>query len=198
MLFNVEYFSQLALNLIGNMGYVGVIIGTVFLPSEVILPLAGFAVFHGKMNLIGVTLAAGVGDVLGSLIVYFIAYKGGRPLLENYGRYVFISHQNLDEADKWFDKYGPEAVFICKFLPLMGRFISLPAGIATMNIKKFILYTFIGSLPFAFVLVYSGYKLGPHIQVLKGYIHTGEILVLIGIIGIILYIIYKHKHKLNM
>ncbi len=197
MFVNIEQFSNLALNMIGALGYVGVFIGTVFLPSEVILPLAGVAVFHGKMNLVGVTLVAAASDVLGSFVVYFIAYKGGRPLLEKYGRYVFIDHQSLDEADKWFDKYGPEAVLICKFLPLMGRFISLPAGIAGMNLKKFILYTFVGSLPFAFVLVYSGYKLGPHIHILTGYIHTGTILVLIGVVAVLLYIIYKHKHKLN-
>lgn len=190
-----EPLINLALNLIGTFGYLGVSIGTAFFPSEMIMPFAGIAVFQGKMTLWGITVAAALGDVLGSLIVYFVAYKGGRPLVEKYGKYVFIGHSELDQADRWFERYGHEAVLISKLLPLMGRFISLPAGITRMNLKKFIIYTFLGSLPFAFVLGYLGVKLGQNWHITTGYFHIFDVIVVIGIIGTLTYIIYKKKQN---
>jgi membrane protein DedA with SNARE-associated domain len=146
------YFSNLAINLVGTFGYCGVIIGTAFFPSEIIMPLAGIAVSQGKMTLWGIIGAAILGDVSGALIIYSIAYIGGRPLIEKYGKYILIDHNKLEQADTWFEKYGPEAVLISKLLPIMGRVISVPAGIAKMSLKKFIIYTFIGTLPFAITL----------------------------------------------
>ncbi len=87
--------------------------------------------------------------------------------MEKYGRYIFISPGELDQADKWFEKYGHEAVFISKLIPIMGRFISWPAGIARMDLKKFIIYTFVGSLPFAFVSGYLGVILGHNWHIVK-------------------------------
>ena len=187
----IESSSNLAIDLVGSFGYLGVFIGTAFLPSEIIMPLAGLAVSQGKMTLWGITLAAALGDVLGSLIIYFVSYKGGRPLVQKYGKYLFVSHEELDQADAWFEKYGHEAVLISKLLPIMGRFISWPAGITKMNLKKFIIYTFIGSLPFAFILGYLGVKLGHNWNIIKGYFHIMDIIVLMGLIGITIYIIYK-------
>ena len=190
----VENYGYLALDLVGKLGYLGIVIGTSFLPSEVIMPLAGFAVSQGKLNLVGITLAAALGDVIGSLIVYFIADFGGRPLLEKYGKFVFISHSRLEQADIWFEKYGSEAVLISKLLPIMGRFISLPAGIAKMDIKKFIIYTFFGSIPFAFVLGYLGFKLGKNLHIIRQYFHIIDIMVLIGLLGLLIYyIIFKKR-----
>jgi len=189
----LESLSILAINLIENLGYLGIMLGTAFFPSEVTMPLAGIAVSQGKMTLWGITLAAATGDVLGSLIVYFVALKGGRPLVKKYGKYIFISTDDLDHADKWFEKYGHEAVFISKLLPIMGRFISWPAGIARMDLKKFIIYTFVGSLPFALVLGYLGVILGHNWNIVNGYLHAFNIVVVIGLIGILLYLIYKKK-----
>lgn len=186
------YFGNLAVNLVGTFGYCGIVIGTAFFPSEIIMPLAGFAVSQGKMTLWGIILAAVLGDVLGALIVYFVAYIGGRPLLEKYGRYIFISHGKLEQADAWFEKYGPEAVLISKLLPIVGRVISVPAGIAKMSLKKFIIYTFMGALPFAFALGYLGVQLGIKWHIIKEYFHTFDILmVIIVFTGILAYIIYK-------
>ena len=190
----IENYSHLAMQLVGTLGYLGIIMGTAFLPSEVIMPLAGLAVSQGKMTLWGITIAAAIGDVIGSLIVYSIADFGGRPLLEKYGKFIFISHSRLEQADIWFEKYGSEAVLISKLLPIMGRIISLPAGIAKMDLKKFIIYTFFGSLPFAFVLGYLGYKLGKNWQIIRQYFHIVDIAVIIGLIAIlIVYIIYRKK-----
>ena len=186
------YSGNLAISLVKTFGYWGIFIGTAFFPSEIIIPLAGVAVPQGKMTLWGITLAAASGDVLGSLIVYFVAYIGGRPLLEKYGKYIFINHNKLEQADVWFEKYGPEAVLISKLLPIMGRVISVPAGITKMSLKKFIIYTFLGSLPLAFALGYLGVQLGTNWPIIKEYFHTLDIvIIIIGFIGILTYIIYK-------
>ncbi len=188
------YFGNLAVNLIGTLGYFGVAIGTAFFPSEIIMPLAGVAVSHGKMTLWGIIAAAIIGDVSGALIIYSIAYIGGRPLMEKYGRYILIDHDKLEQADSWFEKYGPEAVLISKLLPIMGRVISVPAGIAKMSLKKFIVYTFIGTVPFAVTLGYLGVQLGIKWPVIKEYLDTWDIIIVaIVFVGILSYLIYKKR-----
>lgn len=188
------YFGNLAVNLIGTLGYLGVAIGTAFFPSEIIMPLAGVAVSHGKMTLWGIIAAAIIGDVSGALIIYFIAYIGGRPLMEKYGKYILIDHDKLEQADAWFEKYGPEAVLISKLIPIMGRVISVPAGIAKMSLKKFIIYTFIGTVPFAVTLGYLGVQLGIKWPVIKEYLDKGDIVIVtVVFIGILSYLIYKRR-----
>ena len=188
------YFGNLAVNLIGTLGYLGVAIGTAFFPSEIIMPLAGVAVSHGKMTLWGIIAAAIIGDVSGALIIYSIAYIGGRPLMEKYGKYILIDHDKLEQADAWFEKYGPEAVLISKLLPIMGRVISVPAGIAKMSLKKFIIYTFIGTVPFAVTLGYLGVQLGIKWPVIKEYLDTWDIVIVaVVFIGILSYLIYKRR-----
>ena len=194
MIDTAAYFSNLAINLVGTFGYCGVIIGTAFFPSEIIMPLAGIAVSQGKMTLWGIIGAAILGDVSGALIIYSIAYIGGRPLIEKYGKYILIDHNKLEQADTWFEKYGPEAVLISKLLPIMGRVISVPAGIAKMSLKKFIIYTFIGTLPFAITLGYLGVQLGVKWPIIKEYLDTWDILIVTAVfIGILAYILYKKR-----
>ena len=195
----VESVSNLVIYLIENLGYWGIFIGMTLesacipLPSEVIMSFAGFAVFQGKMTLLGITLVGALGNLFGSLIAYFVGLKGGRPLLEKYGKYILISHDKLDLADAWFEKYGHEAVLISRVLPIIRTFISLPAGIARMNLKKFIIYTFFGSLPWVFTLGFIGVQLGSKWDIIKGYFHILDIIVVISIIGFITYLIYKYK-----
>ena len=199
--------SDFAINLIGNLGYWGVFIGMTLesacipIPSEIIMPFSGFVVWQGttNMTLIGITIIGALGNLLGSIIAYFVGLKGGRPLLEKYGKYLLITHSKLELADKWFFKYGGKAVLISRFLPIIRTFISLPAGIAGMDLKKFITYTFIGSLPWCFALGYFGIKLGQNWGIIEGYFHILDIIIEIGILGIILYLIYKYagKSKLN-
>ena len=195
--------SNFVINLIGNLGYWGVFIGMTLesacipIPSEIIMPFSGFVVWQGNTNmtLIGITLVGTIGNLAGSLITYFVGLNGGRPLLEKYGKYLLITQSKLDLADKWFFKYGGEAVLISRFLPIIRTFISLPAGIAHMDLKKFILYTFIGSLLWSFALGYFGTQLGPNWGIIQGYFHILDIIVEIGILGIIVYLIYKYARN---
>ncbi len=199
----VEFLSLFVINIIGSLGYWGVFIGMTFesacipLPSEIIMTFSGFVVWQGNTNMTlwGITLVGALGNLFGSLIAYFVGWKGGRPLLEKYGKYIFITHENLETADKWFDKYGYEAVLISRVLPGIRTFISLPAGITHMNLKKFIIYTFLGSLPWCFVLGYIGVQLGPRWDIISQYFHILDIIVIIGLIGLIGYMIYKYKYK---
>ncbi|WP_321421283.1 DedA family protein [uncultured Methanobacterium sp.] len=194
----VEYIVNLAIHLIEILGYWGVFLGMTLesacipLPSEIIMPFAGFVVYEGKMSLIGITIVGALGNLFGSLIAYFIGFKGGRPFLEKYGKYIFITHKRLEMADNWFEKYGHEAVLISRVLPIMRTFISLPAGIAHMDLKKFITYTFLGSLPWCFVLGYIGYQLGPRWDLIRGYFHILDVIVIMGIIGVLFYLLYRH------
>lgn len=188
------YFGNLAVNIVGTFGYFGVVIGTAFFPSEIIMPLAGVAVSQGKMTLWGIIAAAIIGDVSGALIIYGIAYIGGRPLMEKYGKYILIDQDKLEQADAWFEKYGPEAVLISKLLPIMGRVISVPAGITKMSLKKFVTYTFIGTLPFAVTLGYLGVQLGIKWPIIKEYLDTWDIIIVtVVFISILVYLIYKKR-----
>ena len=195
----VEYVSNLAIYLIEILGYWGVFIGMTLesacipLPSEIIMPFAGFVVYEGKMSLIGITIVGALGNLFGSLIAYFVGLKGGRPFLEKYGKYILITRNRLEMADEWFEKYGHEAVLISRVLPGIRTFISLPAGIVHMDLKKFIIYTFLGSLPWCFVLGYLGVQLGPKWDTIKGYFHVLDVIVIVGIVGVCVYLLYKHK-----
>lgn len=192
-----ETLMNLTINLIQNMGYWGIFIGMsvnmtgIELPSEVIMPLAGFAVFQGKMTLLGITLVASTAEVLGALVVYFIALKGGRPFLDKYGKYFLITPSKLDRSDKWFKKYGPEIVLIGRCIPMVRKLVTIPAGIARMDLKKFILYTFLGSLPYAFILGYIGFLLGPNWNIIENYSSQYDKIIYIGIIAVAAYIVYK-------
>jgi membrane protein DedA with SNARE-associated domain len=197
----IETVSEFAIYLIESLGYWGVFIGMTIesacipLPSEVIMPLAGFVAYEGKMSLIGITIVGAVGNLVGSWIAYFVGLKGGRPFLEKYGKYFLISHNKLDMAHDWFERYGHEAVLISRVLPVIRTFISLPAGIAEMDFKKFTIYTFLGSLPWCFALGYIGFILGPNWSVIEKYFRYMDIIIVIGVIIIAAYWIYKYWYK---
>ena len=199
----LENLSNLAIYLINSLGYWGVFIAMTVesacipLPSEITMPFSGFIVYQGttNMTLIGITIVGALGNLFGSLIAYYVSLIGGRPLLEKYGKYVFITHNKLELADKWFEKYGYEAVFISRLLPIIRTFISLPAGITHMDLKKFVTYTFLGSLPWCFALAYLGLMLGPHWEIIKTYFHILDYFVVLGIVIVVGYLVYKYKFK---
>jgi membrane protein DedA with SNARE-associated domain len=197
----IETVTNFAIYLIENLGYWGVFIGMTIesacipLPSEVIMPLAGYVAYEGKMSLIGITIVGAVGNLLGSWIAYFVGLKGGRPFLEKYGKYVLISHRKLEMSHDWFDRYGHEAVLISRVLPVIRTFISLPAGIAEMDFKKFTLYTLLGSIPWCFALGYIGYILGPNWNTIEKYFRYMDIIVVIGVIFVVAYLIYEYWYK---
>jgi membrane protein DedA with SNARE-associated domain len=132
------------------------------IPSEVIMPFAGYKLGHGWMDLVILATVASLASNLGSIPAYYLGAKGGRPMVERYGRFILLNRHDLDLADRFFAKFGSIAVLIGRMLPIVRTFIAFPAGIAKMNQVRFHIYTFIGSWPWCFVLAYIGMKLGDH------------------------------------
>lgn len=196
-----DFLSQTAINLIESLGYYGIFLGMTIesacipLPSEIIMPFAGFVVWEGKMTLWGITLVGALGNLFGSLIAYYVGLKGGRPLLEKYGKYILISKSKLNMADEWFEKYGHETVLIGRMLPGVRTFISLPAGVTQMDLKKFIIYTLIGSLPWCFILGYIGVLMGPQWDKIRGYMHMFDLIVGICVVAFLAYLLYHYRGK---
>jgi membrane protein DedA with SNARE-associated domain len=165
----VDIFTWLAsivIQIISETGYLGITVlmalesACIPIPSEIIMPFSGFLVFKGQFMLWLVVILGAMGNLIGSIAAYLVGYYGGRPLVEKYGKYILISHHDLDLADKWFRRYGESTVFFSRLLPIIRTFISLPAGISRMNFKKFSFYTLAGSLPWSFALTYAGLILG--------------------------------------
>jgi membrane protein DedA with SNARE-associated domain len=162
----IELLSWFIVATISRLGYAGVVLlmaiesACIPLPSEIIMPFSGALVARGEFNLWLVGLAGAFGCVLGSLVAYWVGMYGGRPLAEKYGRYLLVSRHDLDLADRWFDRFGEVIVFASRLLPAIRTFIAFPAGVARMNLKKFVIYTFAGSLPWCLGLAYVGQRLG--------------------------------------
>ncbi len=166
------------------------------LPSEVIMPFAGSLVADGHLNLFQVGLAGAMGCVLGSIPAYYLGQFGGRPVIERWGKYVLISQRDLDTADRLFSKYGERIVFIARLLPVVRTFIAFPAGVARMNMGRFLLYTFAGSLPWCLGLAYVGEKLGQHWEALKPIFHASDGVIAALFFGGAAFWIWRHfKHR---
>lgn len=187
---------------ISTLGYGGIVIlmaiesACIPLPSEVIMPFSGFLVFDGRFNLWLIALAGAVGCVVGSIVAYWVGMYGGRPLIEKYGKYILISHHDLDLADRWFKKHGDAAIFFSRLLPVIRTYISFPAGIARMRFWHFIAYTFVGSYIWSLGLGYVGLKLGENWEGLKNYFHGADYVILGLIILGIIFWVYRHvKHR---
>src|ERR1051325_5990330 len=162
----IEILSAFIVATISTLGYAGIVLlmaiesACIPLPSEIIMPFSGYLVYTGRFNIWLVSIAGAFGCVVGSLVAYWVGMNGGRPLIEKYGKFILLSKHDLDLADRWFDRFGEAIVFISRLLPAIRTFIAFPAGGARMNLKKFIIYTFAGSLPWCLGLAYVGQKLG--------------------------------------
>jgi membrane protein DedA with SNARE-associated domain len=192
-------FIVATISMLGYSGVIAIESACIPLPSEIIMPFAGYLVSRGEMNLWLVGIAGAVGCVLGSLVAYWAGMYGGRPFIEKYGRYVLLSRHDLDIADRWFAKYGELIVFTARLLPAIRTFIAFPAGVARMNLTRFCIYTFAGSLPWCIGLAYAGQKLGEQWdkdETLKTWFHRFDFV--IGIIGLLLvgWWVWRHiKHS---
>lgn len=201
----ITILSHFIVATISAMGYGGVVLlmaiesACIPLPSEIIMPFSGYLVSTGELNLWGVSIAGAVGCVLGSLVAYWVGMYGGRPFIEKYGRFILLSRHDLDIADRWFAKYGEVIVFVSRLLPAIRTFIAFPAGVARMNLTRFVIYTFAGSLPWCLALAYVGQKLGEQWDKdprLKTWFHRFDFL--IGIAGVLFvaWWIWRHvKHS---
>lgn len=165
------------------------------IPSEIIMPFSGFLVFQQQFNFWLVVLCGTLGNLIGSILAYWIGLYGGRPFIERYGKYFLFSYHDLDVADRWFNKYGQATVFFSRLLPVIRTFISLPAGIARMNFAKFSFYTLLGCLTWSIFLTYVGFKMGEHWMSIERYFHKFDYL--IGGLIILFIILWIYRHTKN-
>ena len=194
----ITLLSRFVINTISTLGYAGILVtmaiesACIPLPSEIIMPFSGYLVTTGQFTMLGVTLAGAVGNVIGSIVAYYAGVWGGRPFVERYGPYFLMSHRDLDIADRWFAKYGEAAVFFSRMLPVIRTFISLPAGIAKMHFPRFVLLTFIGSIPWCYGLAYIGVQMGRRWDQLREYFHEFDIIIGLLIALAIGYFVWSH------
>lgn len=165
-------------------------------PSEIIMPFSGFLVWSEKLAWWPVIMWGTVGNLAGSLIAYYIGRYGGRAFILKYGKYILISSEDIERAEKWFNKYGSFSIFFSRLLPVVRTFISLPAGIARMPVFKFSLYTFLGSLPWSILLTYSGLIAGENWKSLEAYFRKFDWLIIAIIILAIGWWLYKKLKKI--
>jgi membrane protein DedA with SNARE-associated domain len=155
-----------AIWVISTSGYLGIVVlmaiesACIPLPSEVIMPFAGYLVSLGRFTLVGAATAAAIGENIGAAIAYELGKRGGRPLVERYGHWLLIDAEHIEQADHFFRRYGSIAALIGRLLPVIRTFIAFPAGVARMSRLKFHLYTTVGSWPWCFALAWIGMKLG--------------------------------------
>lgn len=166
------------------------------IPSEIIMPLAGWMLIKEAQLPAAYTLVAGLygalGCSIGSVAAYYIGMKGGRPFLTRYGKYFFISQHDLELADRWFEKKGSLTAFFSRLLPVIRTFISVPAGIARMNLFKFTAYAFIGSFIWCTALAYAGYKLGEHWEQIRSAMKPFDPIIIAAVLILVILYLYRH------
>ena len=190
-------------SVIAYMGYGGIVLlmaiesACIPLPSELIMPFAGYLVYEGRVSLFWVATFGAIGCNLGSLIAYEIGHYGGRALVEKYGRYILLSRRELNGAEWFFQRWGQPAVFVARLLPVIRTFIALPAGVARMPRGRFHIYTFLGSWLWCFALAYFGMKLGENWRSMGKYFHQFDAAIGVIIVAGIAWFVWSHwQHRI--
>jgi membrane protein DedA with SNARE-associated domain len=187
----LEWLEHIVTDYLGAYGYQAVLVLMILesacipIPSEVTMVFGGFLASRGELDFFWVAMIGTVANVIGSWIAYGIGAWGGRPLIERWGRYVFLRTHELDRAHDWFERRGELAVFVSRLLPVVRTFISLPAGVARMPFGKFTLYTFLGCLPWTFALTWAGHTLGNNWETVVRYGEPVSWWIAVGSIGVI-------------
>lgn len=193
----LEILVNWVIGVISALGYPGILVlsaiesANIPIPSEVIVPFSGYLAWAGRFSFWAVVAAAGLGNLLGSLLSYWIGLRGGRAFVQRYCRYLFV---HISRAERWFERWGDIAVFIGRLLPGVRTFISLPAGMGRMDLKKFAIYTLAGSLIWSAMLAAFGLWLGPNWETLIGIFREFEVLIVLA--GIALLVIWKMRKRI--
>jgi len=200
----IVFISSIVIYLITELGYLGIFVAMTMesaalpIPSEIVMPFAGYVAFQGHLDFWAIVIAGTLGNLVGSILLYYIGLKGGRPVLMKYGKYILVSEREIKIAEEWFRKFGSKVIFFSRMLPVVRTFVSLPAGAAKMGIKKFSFYTLIGSLPWNITLTYVGFVLGENWQQIEGAFRAFD-LVIMGVVAVVLayivYALFKKKSK---
>jgi membrane protein DedA with SNARE-associated domain len=193
-------------DLLQTIGWFGVVVimalesANIPIPSEVTMPLAGWMLVEAKALpawqavLLG-GLWGAVGCTIGSVISYALGAWGGRPLVQRYGKYILVSEEDLEKADRWFARWGDWAAFVSRLLPIVRTFISFPAGVVRMNFPRFTLFSFIGSFVWCALLALGGFHFGRHWEELRAIMRPFDIPIAVVIVAAFAYYVYRHVRK---
>lgn len=182
-------------------GYIGVFFlmameSTVLpVPSEIVMPFAGYLVLQGKFNFWVVLLASSLGSVFGSLLSYYLGLHGGRKLISKFGKYAFVDENHLVWTEEWFRNKGEKTILFSRFIPVVRHIISIPAGIGKMSLPKFLFYTLAGASIWNFMLLYAGLKLGSQWDKIHTFSSELDIIFIIALLLLITFYIWKHKKR---
>jgi membrane protein DedA with SNARE-associated domain len=193
------YILELITQLVSSWGYLGIFVTMTLesmlipIPSEAVMPFAGFLAYEGKMTIWLAVLVSSLANLLGSSIAYMIGKYLGRGFVSRYGKYVLLNMHHIELVEKWFEKYGSVAVLFSRMLPVVRTVNAIPAGVGKMNPLKFCLYTFVGSVPWNLLLVYVGYVFKENWNILEKYTIYIDIVAVAAIILVIIYVAKKIK-----
>jgi membrane protein DedA with SNARE-associated domain len=193
----VEYIVEFIVQIMAVLHYPGLVLMMALesmvapVPSEIVMPFAGFLVVQGKFTFLGATLASSLGTLIGSLIGYYMGKWGGYPLVIRFGRFLLLDVKHLDWTVRWFEKHGEITIFICRFVPVVRHLISIPAGVGNMNLVKFCVYTLIGGTIWNVILLVAGMKLKEHWEVIHHYSHLIDYVFVAGILAVAGWWIWK-------
>jgi membrane protein DedA with SNARE-associated domain len=198
----VEFLTSLfqTINWLGVVVIMALESANIPIPSEVTMPLAGWMLVQAKgLSAWDALLLGGlwgaVGCTSGSIVSYWLGAWGGRPLVERYGKYILVHHEDLEKADRWFARWGDWAAFISRLLPIVRTFISFPAGVARMNFPRFVVLSFIGSFIWCGLLAWGGYHFGVHWEELRAMMRPFDIpIAIVIIVGLAIYV-YHHLRR---
>lgn len=200
----ITFLAGIIVTVISDTGYIGIVVlmaiesACVPLPSEIIMPFAGYLVSTGRFSLFWVATAGAIGCNIGSTAAYALGAWGGRPAIEKWGRYLLLDMHDLDLAERFFNRFGSATVFVSRLLPVVRGFISLPAGAGHMNMFKFQIYSFVGSWFWCFVLAYIGMQLGEHWESnpnMGGIFHAVDITVVLVVVLGIGWFVYRRVYR---
>jgi len=198
-----EKIVEIAVSIISSLGYFGIFVlmtleSMIFpVPSEAVMPFAGFIASQGGMNIWVAALIAALGGILGSVISYYIGLHGGYRFVNKYGKYFLLEKEHLDWTVKFFAKYGEKTIFGSRFIPVVRHFISIPAGVGRMNLGKFIIYTFFGAFIWDFLLTYAGFKLGENWTMIRQSSQIADLIVVVVLV-IVFAIWFYHLWKKHL
>ncbi|HEV7179012.1 MAG TPA: DedA family protein [Candidatus Baltobacteraceae bacterium] len=181
----MEHLQSTIIALVDHFGYLGLFIGMALgnigapIGSEIVLPVAGALTATGHLPFLWATIGVSViGELAGGSVGYAVGRFGGRPLIDNYGKYVHLHHENLNRVHAFFEKYGNFAIFICRFVPVVRGIVSIPAGLAEMDLAPFYFWYFLGSLGFCGGLILLGNAFGSHLDAMLPLLHRSGLIVL--------------------
>lgn len=197
----VEWGTDVILDWISTLGYPGIFLlmtieGIITpIPSELIIPFAGYLAAEGEMNLLLVVIVGTAGAAIGNTVAYFIGYRVGRPLIQRYGRYIMLDEKDLGLAERWFAKYGDVGVLLGHAIPGVRSFISFPAGIGKMRLRNFVVFSTVGALIWTTVLAITGYVLLDEWRRIADTTENIDLYVVIAAVAIIIGYVYWTKRR---